>query len=166
MHALRIRIGTSRDIDPALEVERAADSRFGPGLLPSDDVTAADSFEAARFFVAERDGRIIGFALAAEHNTAMHLEQLSVHPDEGRRGVGSALLQSVIDDARALGCDSITLTTFRSVVWNAPFYARRGFVEPVPLPVPLAEMLAGEERMGFDPADRVALVLVLTRSDD
>lgn len=156
-----LRSGTPRDVRVALQVERAAGSRFAPGLLPGDEITAASAFDDARFIVAESEGRIIGFALAAEYGDALHPEQLSVHPDEGRRGIGSALLAAVIDDARALGCDSVTLTTFRSVAWNAPFYARRGFVQPAVPPANLAEMLAEEERLGFDPADRVGLVLAL-----
>lgn len=161
MTELSIRRGLPRDVPAAIELERAADSRFGPGLLPNDDVSDAAAFEDALFLVGERDGGLVGFALAGEHGAAMHLEQLSVHPDEGRRGVGSALLDAVIDEATAVGCEAVTLTTFRSVPWNAPFYLRRGFAEPALLPVHLAEALADEARLGFDPADRVGLVLRL-----
>jgi hypothetical protein len=33
----------------------------------------------------------------------------------------------VADHARTLGLTSLTLTTFRDVPWNAPFYAKLGF---------------------------------------
>ena len=39
------------------------------------------------------------------------------------------LLASVCEAATALGLQSITLVTLREVLWNAPFYAGRGFVE-------------------------------------
>jgi GNAT superfamily N-acetyltransferase len=161
-----LRFGRGGDVAAALEIERAADSRFAPGLLPSHELTDAAAFEDGLFVVAERGHRMVGFALAREYGETMHLEQVSVHPDEGRRGVGSALLAAVIDDAEARGCDSVTLTTFRSVPWNAPYYARRGFVEPAVVPEHVAEMLADEARLGFDPADRVGMVLSLGSARD
>ena len=43
----------------------------------------------------------------------MHLEELDVHPDHGRRGLGSSLVMAVRDWAAATGHEAITLTTFR-----------------------------------------------------
>jgi len=62
-----------------------------------------------------------------------HLEQLSVHPDHARRGLGRALLRAGCDWARARGYDDITLATYRDVPWNGPFYASEGFVETGPV---------------------------------
>jgi hypothetical protein len=39
------------------------------------------------------------------------------------------LLDAARDHARAQGLAALTLTTFRHVAWNGPFYARYGFVE-------------------------------------
>lgn len=61
-----------------------------------------------------------------------HLEQLSVHPEQGRRGIGRALLCAGIGWAEAAGYPELTLTTFRDVPWNGPFYASEGFVEVGP----------------------------------
>ena len=58
-----------------------------------------------------------------------HLAQLSVQPDHGRRGLGRALLRAACDWARGHGYDELTLTTYRDVPWNGPFYASEGFVE-------------------------------------
>ena len=55
-----------------------------------------------------------------------------VHPDHGRRGLGARLLRAVLDLARARGCGVVTLTTYRDLPWNAPFYARHGFAEVAP----------------------------------
>jgi GNAT superfamily N-acetyltransferase len=62
-----------------------------------------------------------------------HLEQLSVHPDHGRRGIGRALLRAGCAWAKAHGYDDITLATYRDVPWNGPFYASEGFVERGPV---------------------------------
>jgi hypothetical protein len=58
---------------------------------------------------------------------------------------------------------SLTLTTFRHVPFNAPFYARRGFAEiPAHEQGPeLVAQLADEARRGLDPARRVAMRLRL-----
>jgi GNAT superfamily N-acetyltransferase len=58
-----------------------------------------------------------------------HLEQLSVHPDHGGRGIGRALLRAGIAWAREHGYGELTLATYRDVPWNGPFYASEGFVE-------------------------------------
>jgi predicted GNAT family acetyltransferase len=43
------------------------------------------------------------------------------------KGVGRQLIACAVEHARKLGLTSLTLTTFRDVPWNAPFYARLGF---------------------------------------
>lgn len=41
--------------------------------------------------------------------------------------MGALLLQHAAEQCRRLGHNEITLTTFASVPWNAPFYAKYGF---------------------------------------
>ncbi len=79
--------------------------------------------------VAEADGRPVGFALCGEVDGHAHLHEMDVLPGYGRRGIGSALLESVCERAGARGLTAMTLATLRDVPWNAPFYAMRGFVE-------------------------------------
>ncbi|BAJ32680.1 hypothetical protein KSE_69210 [Kitasatospora setae KM-6054] len=57
------------------------------------------------------------------------------------------------------GLRALTLVTFRSVPWNAPYYLRLGFRElpAADLTLPLRELLAEEAVFGLDPADRVCL---------
>jgi ribosomal protein S18 acetylase RimI-like enzyme len=92
----------------------------------------------------------VGFAAVIELDGHWHLEQIAVHPDHGRRGIGAALLGA----ARA-GRDGITLITFREVPWNGPWYARHGFTElpeaewgPELLAHWRAEIDAGLHRLG------------------
>lgn len=66
--------------------------------------------------------------LIAEHvDGDLHVEQVSVHPDGARRGIGRSLLNHLADQAVAGGVPGLTLTTFTDVPWNAPYYARCGF---------------------------------------
>ncbi len=59
---------------------------------------------------------------------AIGIGELDVLPDHGRRGIGSALLEHACDWARAAGYRRVDLGTLADVPWNAPFYARHGFV--------------------------------------
>ena len=89
-----------------------------------------------------------------------HLHELDVHPSHGRRGLGARLVGAVCDWAAAGGHEQITLTTFRLVPWNMPWYARLGFVE-LPAEQWSAELRAqvdSETARGLDPARRVVMV--------
>ncbi len=121
---------------PALPaIERAAARRFaGLGLLADlDDAMDPDAMAAAcadgRVWVAvDAQDRPLGFAVAERLGHAAHLEELDVLPEAGGRGLGSLLIEAVCAWAAAQGFSEITLCPFRDVAWNAPLYARRGFV--------------------------------------
>lgn len=84
--------------------------------------------QAGLLWVAvNRDGAPQGFALLCEIDGYLHLDELDVHPSHGRRGIGAALLQRVCRSAQSSGHPAVTLSTFRDVPWNAPFYAQHGF---------------------------------------
>lgn len=152
---------------PALPaIERAAARRFaGLGLLADlEDAMDADALAAAcadgRVWVAvDADDRPLGFAVAERLGDAGHLEELDVVPDAGGRGVGSLLLEAVCAWAAAQGLPAVTLCTFRDVAWNAPFYARRGFVVLADdaLSPALRTRRADEAARGLDPAQRVCM---------
>ena len=69
----------------------------------------------------------VGFILAEIHPTSLFIVELSVHLEWQRKGVGRQLIACAVEQARKLGLTSLTLTTFRDVPWNAPFYSRLGF---------------------------------------
>ena len=54
---------------------------------------------------------------------------MSVDPAHAGRGIGAALLDHLAGVARAEGRPALTLTTFRDIPWNAPYYVRLGFTE-------------------------------------
>jgi GNAT superfamily N-acetyltransferase len=86
-----------------------------------------------------------------------HLEEIDVHPDHGRRGLGTRFVAAVCGRAAMSGYREVTLTTFRAVPWNMPLYSRLGFRE-VPRQELSAELLAvvhDEASRGLDPARRV-----------
>lgn len=78
------------------------------------------------FVAAHADGPV-GFALAGFLDRAVHLYELAVLEEHGRRGLGRALVERVGQFASTEGRSSITLSTFREIAWNGPFYERLGF---------------------------------------
>lgn len=147
-------------------IERAA-SVLLAGHAPASvlaETTSLVAFHAARregrLLVALAAGRPVGFAhIGRRERRAAHLEEIDVHPWHGRRGLGRRLVAAVCQWAAEHQYAWVTLTTFRDVPWNAPFYARLGFTE-IPddeLGPALRAVLVDEARRGLDPARRLAM---------
>ncbi|MCW5890484.1 MAG: GNAT family N-acetyltransferase [bacterium] len=154
------------DLPALAAVERAAAQRFaGLGLVADlddamDPATLAAACAGGRVWVAvDDDGRPLGFAVAERLGDAGHLEELDVLPDAGGRGLGTELLEAVCAWAAAQGLPAVTLCTFRDVAWNAPFYARRGFVAlaDAELSPALRARRDAEAARGLAPAARVCM---------
>lgn len=154
------------------EVEREAEKQFPPADLPPQllgaTLTDDAEFEEARregllWAALDAAGRPIGYAIALWMDGALHLDELDVLPAHQRRGVGRALVQAVCDRARAQGARRVTLTTFRFVPWNRPWYERLGFValEEAALPAELRELFEEEIARGLARERRVAMALEL-----
>ena len=102
--------------------------------MPSIDWYRDWLAERIVFVAADRLGRPVGFTVAAEApmkegGGVYYLHMLSVDPTHGRRGIGAALLEANVSRARWAYHNAIALSTFRTVPFNAPFYARHGFIE-------------------------------------
>lgn len=74
-------------------------------------------------------GAPTGFAHVTYVDGFAHLAQLSVLPERTRQGLGSALVREAKREAWFAGFDRLSLTTYRDLPWNGPFYARLGFAE-------------------------------------
>ena len=147
-------------------IERAAATLLS-GHAPESvlrETTSEQEFRAAqaegRLWVALAGDTPVGFAqVEVLGPTAAHIEEIDVHPDHGRRGLGRRLVTAACEWAAHAGYPDVTLTTFRDVPWNMPFYAQLGF-EVVPSPelgTELALVVQDETRRGLDPARRVVM---------
>lgn len=97
--------------------------------LPLDEMAGYQ--RAGRALVAvDADDRPVAYLLADDVDGNVHVEQVPVHPARAHRRIGLALIEQVAQQAqqaRQAGAPALTLTTFRDVPWNAPYYARCGF---------------------------------------
>lgn len=129
---VRVRGMQARDTDAVARVILAAGRMFaeaGVDLPPDDPAETLAHAEAVLVAEDLGSGRVVGSAAVGTVDGALHLEELAVDPAVGRRGVGSLLLEEVCGRARAQGSPAVTLTTFRDLPWNGPWYSRRGFRE-------------------------------------
>jgi len=122
-----VRIARPQEFGQLREIEHASDQLFAQvGIGPFPESDEENHLDQAAIVLVSGDPPI-GFACVEIVDGVAHLWQLSVHPSESRRGRGSALVTSVCDWATSQGLEAVTLTTFRDVSWNAPFYERMGF---------------------------------------
>lgn len=160
------RMEQSDALFPALgAIERACARIFPPGYIPEEfldhtvpaELLAEGVANAALFvaFAAEgtakekgpgqaadpagiSQGKPVGYALLRYCDGHALLAQIDVHPEHARQGLGAALVKKIAEKAKSDGYNALYLTTFTSIVWNAPFYARLGF-----------KALAGEQEPAF-----------------
>jgi GNAT superfamily N-acetyltransferase len=163
-----IRLRDPEDDLHLVAAENAASALFADHGYPQ---LADDGFpDVASFRAMIGDGEVfvaidacanpVGYAVAVPLGEYSHLRELAVHPDHGRRGVGRALVGKVVDAAQTAGRDGVSLTTFRDVPFNQPFYEMLGFRE---LPVAeaangLAHAFRREVPAGIDPARRILMI--------
>jgi len=106
-------IRTIRDI-----VRPHAESRV---LVSKDAVTYYEAVQ--QFRVGEVDGRVVGFgALHVMWEDLAEIRTLAVSPEAKGRGVGSRLLEALVEDARELGVERLFCLTF-----EVEFFSRHGF---------------------------------------
>lgn len=159
------------DIPALPAIERAAAQRFA--LLPEFSwLTAGPVICAERHhhfvsqamsWLALADDRPVGFLLAEAHDASLFIVEFSLHLDWQGRGLGRRLMAYAIEQAREKGFSALTLTTFRDVPWNAPWYARMGF-EILPealLSDALRQKLREEAAHGLAAESRCAMRLAL-----
>ena len=94
---------------------------------PSLAALAGYQAEGRAWVAADELNRPVGYILVELIGDDAHIEQLSVNPDHARKGLGAGLIDAVALWATGEGIRALTLTTFRDVPWNAPYYARLGF---------------------------------------
>ena len=155
------------DVGRLAEIDRAGTRLLAEHGFPSLLDQLADDEDMRRltrgravWIAANARDEPLGFAVASDPGRFVYLHELSVDPTHGRRGIGSILLGAVIDHARWAFHTVVALDTFRTVPFNAPFYAKRGFmaVERDAVPPELAELAAAERPPGVHPASRVVMV--------
>lgn len=187
-----IRATTIDDIPYLPAIERSAGEafRYFPALAWIADDEVMSEAEHARLvsletcWVAEDEGaelapdRLLGFLCAepfanADGSQELHIWELAVSSSKQAMGIGRELMLHAVEFAAGkhgnqVSYGAVTLTTFRDIVFNAPFYAGLGFAElrsEETLSERLAQVLADEVARGMPAENRCAMRLALGDSD-
>ena len=149
---MRVRPALVADISAIIAVELSAGALFagthmdwavGEVSTP-DELTAP--IEHGHVWVAEESKEIAGYLCGEQLGDHFYIEEVSVAAGYQRRGIGRLLIDTVADEARRQGFSALSLTTDRTLPWNAPYYERLGFrtLTSEQTPSPLAAELAAK----------------------
>lgn len=133
----RIRITGLQETQVAAvaEVERAAtaiyyERGFDGAEVPTrsaSDIVALTRHNNVR--VAEADYEVAGYSAWHDESPGVaYIEEVSVHPDFQRFGVGTKLVEAILDEARDLNLKYVTLRCWTRATWAMAFYKVLGFV--------------------------------------
>jgi len=164
-YGYRIRSACAGDLKFLKEIELAAARIFPTDVIPEDVRNQALSMET--LVSAQKEGRLIiavdkkekpvGFIAVRRNVDEAYIIELDVHPDHQREMLGRALIGKAVEWSISQKCSALTLTTFSSVPWNAPYYERLGFkrLKDDEISDALIHQLMFEDKLGLK--DRVAM---------
>lgn len=144
MSDVRVRAGVAADLPALRDLWRQLEAVQGPARtlppVPDAEERALASFAAAvddpdaRLLVAERDGRVVGMALARldrpskmSDEQVVDLGRVVVREGERGRGVGEALVDAAEEFARARGVRFLSAKIFAANAGAVAFWERLGF---------------------------------------
>ena len=130
-----IRLARPSELEQIRDLERASAQRF-IGIMdalaadePTPAVVLSARLQAGGLYVATADQALAGFVMVRPVEDSLYVEQIDVRPRFAGRRIGAALLDAVAQRAQAAGLARLTLSTFRDIPWNAPWYRRLGFID-------------------------------------
>jgi len=124
-----VRFATDSDFPLLPPIEAEADGMFRQAgiILPPGQMSVEELRACEVVFVIGEP--IAGFLCLDVLDGQAHLAQIAVRPGCTGQGLGTVLIAAAIVWAKERGYPAMTLTTYRDVPWNGPYYARRGFLE-------------------------------------
>lgn len=138
-YSVREAIEEDKGLLTAIELDATALFKTIPELADLGESHASNEqlsswLSAGRIYIAEHNGNAVGFVAAVTMDTTLYIAEISTMRQYQRKGVGSTLIATVLDWARELSAAAgskprVSLTTYREVAWNAPYYRKRGFRE-------------------------------------
>ena len=162
-----IRFARAEELTLLAQIERAAAILFIDtpyAFLVNAEPLSLDfvreRFQAGQLWVAvDRDDVVVGFAITREVDRTIYLQEMDVDPKHGQRGIGTALIQTISDWAQFHRYDTISLSTFSDLPWNAPFYAKLGFrmLEESELTIGFQQIRRQEMEAGLPISERVIM---------
>jgi GNAT superfamily N-acetyltransferase len=162
-----IRSAQVEELTQLASIEQTAAIRFcdTPYAFLADGEPLSIEFIQQRFqagqvwVVVDQTDRVIGFAITREVDRTLYLQEIDILPNHGQRGLGKALLETIQTWGKHSGYGAMTLSTFRDLPWNAPFYAKSGFriLDESELTPAFQQIRQSEREAGLPIGDRVIM---------
>lgn len=166
-----LRLARPGDAELMPAIESAASVRFAddPDLVGLDFDDVWEPPELLRLIrkghclVSHVSEEMVAFLVTEPFGRELHIWEMDVLPAHQGHGIGAGLVRAAQVDARNSGFRALTLTTFRDLPWNGPFYTRLGFEEVTALDAHprLAGELANEIDDGLPAERRCAMICFL-----
>ena len=155
----------SLEVDAARLYGTMAGYEFCTQLPPRSQAEHLRVQENGAAWLAGLGGKVIGFLLVLPVDGRAHVLEAATEYGSQGKGIGRRLFAEFHSWAANVGYSEATLTTYRDVPWNAPFYERIGYqIIAVDARRPeLMAIRAEEAAAGFERAARVAMEQTLRR---
>lgn len=165
---LKIRKTSLSDIPELIQIEQSANQAFAQiaqlKWLAESTVMSSDQHvdliqNHYAFTAVNGQNQAIGFLYAEKQDHDLYIIELDVSREYQQQGVGRQLMIYLINFAKQQGFQAITLTTFKDVAWNKPFYEKLGFQQLTQqaLKSYLKQKIEHEVKQGFIHESRCAM---------
>jgi len=130
MSSCRIRLFERRDTDAVVKL--AGDYAAFDRAMPKDWLLSTYDKYPESIWVAEAGDELVGFIIGYETETPLginrgRIELLAVHPSWRRRGIGTRLVEKILEQFQKMNLRESTLFCPASASEAKRFYERLGF---------------------------------------
>lgn len=138
MSPLLVRSVTAADVEAVVRLWQVVfpgyDDPANPHRDPAANVARKLAVADGLFWLAEREGGILGTAMAGWDGHRGWLYAVGVHPEARRGGVGARLVAEAERALAALGCPKVNLVVLAGNGAAQAFWRRMGYVEDAVVP--------------------------------
>ena len=124
---MEIRPYNSNDLDSVISLWRTVFPDAPTHNDPFSDIQSKLRIQPDLFFVATEDGKLVGTAMSGFDGHRGWVYYVAVHPDDRRRGIGSALMKRVEEALFEIGCPKLNLQIRADNVQVQSFYESLGY---------------------------------------
>jgi len=119
-----IRPMRKEDVEEVLEIEKLS---FSTPWSKEAFISEVTKNSCAKYIVAEVDNKIVGYGGFWVVVDEGHITNIAVHPEYRSKGIGSKIMEGLIELAKKNGIISMTLEVRESNIVAQHLYAKFGF---------------------------------------
>lgn len=119
-----IRPMRKEDVEEVLEIEKLS---FSTPWSKEAFISEVTKNSCAKYIVAEVDNKIVGYGGFWVVVDEGHITNIAVHPEYRSKGIGSKIMEGLIDLAKKNGITAMTLEVRESNITAQHLYAKYGF---------------------------------------